>query len=111
MRGTYTTLFSGQGNDRTEHLIFKPKTFDIATNIILTTDKRTYYSRLGSKKDADVKRIKFWYPQEFENRWKESLTKESNKTEKTESDIIAKIPDININTMNFDYEMSGDDPV
>ena len=116
-RWTYTILTSYNQGKLVEHIIFKPKDWNIATNIIIGTNYRTYHFGLVSSKDADVKQVKFWYPEEMQQRANEYInsrndnnSNSSSSIPKNKGDVIADVPNVNIHNLNFDYSMSGDDP-
>ncbi len=114
-RWTYSILMSYNDGMPVQHIIFKPKDWNIATNIIVGTSKRTYHFGLVSTKDSPVKQVKFWYPEEMQKKADEFISKQeinsgdsNNSTDS--SSIIADVPNINIHNLNFNYSMSGDDP-
>ncbi len=116
-RWTYTILMSYNNNIPVEHLIFKPKMWDIATNIIIGTNMRTYHFGLVSVKNATVKQVKFWYPDEMQKKAQEFIASQSSQagqgsisSDGQNSSVIADVPNINIHNLNFDYSISGDDP-
>ena len=118
-RWTYTILPSYNNGKPVQHIIFKPKDWNIATNIIIGTNLRTYHFGLISSKDADVKQVKFWYPEEMQEKanaylaeqQQDNTTTVSSNTGKSNGDIIDDVPNVNIHNLNFDYAMSGDDPI
>src|SRR6266542_2667654 len=60
--------FSGGRETLTPHVMVKPTEYAIATNAIITTNRRTYYLGLVSKGKSDpgyVRRVKFYYPQDL----------------------------------------------
>jgi type IV secretion system protein VirB9 len=70
-RWLFEHAVSGEGSKQQPHIIFKPKDYDIVTNAIITTTKRTYNVELHSQKDAIVKQIEFYYPQDIEEQWRD----------------------------------------
>jgi conjugative transfer protein CagX len=57
--------FSGGRETLTPHVMVKPTEYDITTNAIVTTNRRTYYLGLVSKARSDpgyVRRVKFYCP-------------------------------------------------
>jgi type IV secretion system protein TrbG len=60
--------FSGARESLTPHVMVKPTEYDIATNAIITTNRRTYCLGLVSKAKGDpghVRRVKFYYPRDL----------------------------------------------
>jgi len=120
-RWTYTILPSYNNGLPVQHIIFKPKDWNIATNIIVGTNMRTYHFGLVSSKEADVKQVKFWYPEEMQEKANTYLAEQQEENPITttsgkrtgggnNSSIIDDVPNVNIHTLNFDYAMSGDEP-
>jgi hypothetical protein len=101
-RWTYTILMSYSNGIPVQHLIFKPKDWNIATNIIVGTNKRTYHFGVVSTKEANVKQVKFWYPEEMQRRAMAYINSQSKNTGSTgntgssSSGVIADVPNINI---------------
>ncbi len=119
-RWTYSILPSYNNGRPVQHIIFKPKDWNIATNIIVGTNMRTYHFGLISSKDADVKQVKFWYPEEMQQKANDYLSQQQESEDNSilsssgkksgSSNIIDDVPNVNIHNLNFDYVMSGDDP-
>jgi type IV secretion system protein TrbG len=61
VRWVVATAQSGPGGE-TPHLFLKPTERDLATNLVVTTTKRTYYLRLNSADFLSSPRISFSYP-------------------------------------------------
>ena len=55
---------SGSGDTRRTHVLVKPFTAGLATNIIITTDRRTYYLALTSTARTAMSALSWTYPQE-----------------------------------------------
>jgi P-type conjugative transfer protein TrbG len=69
-RWLFEEASSGEGSQQQMHVIFKPKDYDISTNAIITTSKRTYHFDLHSQKDAVEKTLEFYYPEDIKEEWK-----------------------------------------
>jgi type IV secretion system protein TrbG len=67
-RWLFEEAVSGEGLRQQMHVIFKPKDYDIVTNAIITTSKRTYHIELHSQKDAKIKQVEFYYPSDIQER-------------------------------------------
>lgn len=61
---------SMEGDQKVTHLIIKATAADLDTNLIVPTDRRTYYVRLVSSEDKYVSRVAFDYPDNDERAWK-----------------------------------------
>jgi P-type conjugative transfer protein TrbG len=57
-------VYSGTGSNITPHLVLKPVEVNIATNLMVTTSKRTYMIKLKSSNSGYVVRSGFYYPNE-----------------------------------------------
>ncbi|MEI6056817.1 MAG: TrbG/VirB9 family P-type conjugative transfer protein [Lentisphaerota bacterium] len=115
-RWTYAILTSYNDSKAVEHIIFKPKDWSIATNIIVGTNLRTYHFGLVSEKNADVKQIKFWYPEEMQEKANAYIAEHlgennpASNSSKNKDAILDDVPGINIHNLNFSYSMFGDEP-
>jgi type IV secretion system protein VirB9 len=64
----------GQGEETRSAIVLKPQEPGLDTNLLITTDRRAYYLRLGSKPQDYVARVAFSYPEEQnEKKWQEHL--------------------------------------
>ncbi|MDR2925512.1 MAG: P-type conjugative transfer protein TrbG [Azoarcus sp.] len=68
-RWTIEPGYSGTGATERQHVIIKPKDVDLTTNLIINTDRRTYYIRLRSHKTDYIAHIDFTYPDEQQAKW------------------------------------------
>lgn len=60
---------SGSGSRMTYHVIVKPAMPDLATNLIVHTDRRTYMFDLVSSKTLYTPHVTFSYPDQIEMSW------------------------------------------
>ena len=91
---------SGSGSEITPHIIVKPTQGGLETNLILTTDKRTYYLTLKSSEKEYVTRISFYYPNDLVQSWNKA----------TQAKIIKdadKVADTSPDKFDFSYSVSG----
>jgi len=102
--------FSGGRETLTPHVMMKPTEYDIATNAIITTNRRTYYLGLVSKARSDpgyVRRVKFYYPQD--------LVEQANGTFRAKGALVRREPDPAVaqgprlapDRLSFGYEIVG----
>ncbi|MCI0546386.1 MAG: TrbG/VirB9 family P-type conjugative transfer protein [Candidatus Rokubacteria bacterium] len=87
----------------------KPAEYAIATNAIITTNRRTYYLGLVSKAKGDpgyVRRVKFYYPQD--------LVEQANGTFRAKAGVarredatVARGPRLTPDRLSFGYEIVG----
>jgi P-type conjugative transfer protein TrbG len=55
---------SGSGAEERIHLIVKPTRADLRANLVITTDRRTYYAELRSEADTWMASVSWHYPQD-----------------------------------------------
>jgi type IV secretion system protein VirB9 len=118
-RWEITPVMSGSGLDVTPLLIVKPIEAGLETDLIVPTDRRTYVLRLISDPTRFVSRLAFQYPGEDKVKW--ATFQAQQDAAKRDAEILAAqerakdkqarvIPmaDNAIDTLYFDYKLSGD---
>lgn len=86
---------SGQGKSQNTHVMVKPLDEDIETNIVLTTDKRTYHLRAVSS-DSYMPSIAWHYP--------EMSFPSSDVTKQKAEELLSISPE----NLHFDYEIEDE---
>lgn len=94
---------SGAGANARSHVLVKPHNAGLSTNLMIATDRRSYYLELESTDDAYMAALSWRYP--------------GNELEQIRADYAAKssspysqpTPDLDLKDVNFDYRISGDD--
>ncbi|AIL64748.1 conjugal transfer protein TrbG [Rickettsiales bacterium Ac37b] len=94
---------SGAGSDITPHVIIKPTDENISTNMVVTTDKRTYYLYLRSQKTGYITRLSFYYPHDLVQSWE----LHNKLKEEDEQNRIAEFPALTVAELDFNYEIKG----
>ncbi len=89
------------------HILVKPTKPSLATNLVITTNKRTYYLELHSYKDTYMAAVSWRYPREALG-----LRGVKKMTRRAKSKTAATIskPSLSIDNLNFRYEIKGDNP-
>lgn len=105
-RWKYEQGVSGEGEQKQPHLIFKPTDYDISTNVVIATTRRTYHVGLVSKQDSYVKQVKFWYPGDIQAYWTKINTAAAAKWQEQNQTQIAELPNISINKLDFNYSFT-----
>lgn len=84
----------------------KPKLYDIATDLVITTNKRTYNIGLLSQKGGTTHVVNFYYPEETLDQTNAQLAAQNNQVvdQSTQNPNTA----INIGNLNFNYVLRGD---
>ena len=72
---------SGTGDAATPLLLIKPRQDGLDTNMVVTTDRRTYYVRLVSKTTDYIARMAFNYPDDEKIKWDAYLRSEEHTSE------------------------------
>lgn len=93
---------SGSGETKRTHLLVKPFSGGLVTNLVVTTDRRTYHVRLVSTAATALSSMRWTYPQD------ELLALRR----KAEADRAAApvATGLSVETLHFNYAISGDRP-
>jgi type IV secretion system protein VirB9 len=94
---------SGEGKDALVHILVKPIGSDLLTNLVITTDRRTYHLEMRASPSTYMASVSWTYPAS------ELLTL---RKQRSEVDVGAVIADagINIEQLKFRYRIEGDAP-
>lgn len=93
---------SGSGDTRRTHILVKPFNAGLVTNLVITTDRRTYHLRLASTARTPMAAISWTYPQD------ELLSlKRQAEVARSAAPIAAGL---DVGQLRFDYDLSGDRP-
>ncbi|MFN7106852.1 MAG: P-type conjugative transfer protein TrbG [Brevundimonas sp.] len=90
---------SGSGQEARTHVLIKPTRPDLATNLILHTDRRTYLMELHARPDVYMASIAWRYPQD------EALAAQRTQAERAARE---NEPKLDLDALNFDYRIAGD---
>lgn len=98
----------GSVGDGSYQVALKPKLYDIATDMVITTNKRTYNVGLVSKEGSFTHIVNFYYPQET----LQNAVQQANQSDQLplKQEIITQGTQINVDEVNFNYYLSGDAP-
>lgn len=96
------TALLGTSQQGSYSISLKPKEYNLATNMLISTNKRIYNIRLVSKQGFATKVMSFYYPVE-------TLTAQLKKSQHNfnKNKIIAQTTNLALNKLNFNYELSG----
>jgi type IV secretion system protein VirB9 len=93
---------SGSGETQQTHVLVKPFSAGLTTNLVITTDRRTYHVRLVSTAGTALSSIRWTYPQD-------ELLALQRKAAIAEAALpIAR--GVAVDRLHFNYEISGDKP-
>ena len=95
---------SGSGEDSQVHVLVKPITADLQTNLVITTDRRTYHLELQSGDKTYMASVSWVYPHSDLLALKKNNARASARAKQT---IDAKL---NLSRLNFRYRITGEAP-
>ena len=118
-RWEITPVLSGSGLDETPLLIVKPIEAGLETDLIVSTDRRTYVFRLVSDPTRFVSRLAFQYPGEDAAKWAsfqarqdaakhdaEAIAEQAREKDKRAG--VVPMAENALDNLYFDYKLSGD---
>jgi type IV secretion system protein VirB9 len=93
---------SGAGETKRTHILIKPFEPGLATNLLVTTDRRTYHLSLVSTGTTAMAALSWTYPQDALIAWKHAAA---------EAQTAAPVArGLALEQLRFDYSISGDTP-
>lgn len=93
---------SGAGADKRVHILVKPYTVGLSTNLVITTDKRTYHVALASVRGVGMSALAWTYPQDALLAIKRS--------EEASAAAAPVAVGLDVDQLHFNYAISGDTP-
>jgi type IV secretion system protein VirB9 len=93
---------SGTGTDKQVHILAKPFASGLKTNLVVTTDRRSYHLELESTDHTYMAALSWTYPND-----ELIVLKKQNEEAKAALPIDSGI---SLSNLNFDYTISGDSP-
>lgn len=102
VRWVIGNTLSGSGNGQRVHVLVKPFAPGLKTNLVITTDRRSYHLQLESTEKTSMAAISWTYPQD-------QLTA----LRRQNTDAEAALPvasNLALDTIRFRYAITGDDP-
>lgn len=101
---------SGSGDRKITHVVIKPTDVNLDTNLIITTDRRTYHLRLlsaANEKDY-LNRVGFYYPQDLAAEWDETARLVEKEAKAKEKLVVTEGPATSWDKLDFSYAVEGD---
>jgi type IV secretion system protein VirB9 len=93
---------SGNGDGKRTHILVKPFSAGLATNLVITTDRRSYHLNLSSTSGPAMAALSWTYPQD------ELL---ALKRMQAVAEAAAPVAgDVAVESLNFNYAIEGDQP-
>ena len=93
---------SGTGATKQVHILAKPFAAGLKTNLVITTDRRSYHLELESTDHTYMAALSWTYPND-----ELIALKQQNDEAKAAAPIDTGL---SVNSLNFDYAISGDNP-
>lgn len=102
VRWTVGDTTSGAGAGKRTHILVKPFTAGLSTNLVITTDRRVYHLALESTLGVAMAALSWTYPQD-------ALI--ALRREAVAAEAAAPVASgVSLETLRFGYVISGDDP-
>lgn len=99
-RWSYSVAVSGVGALAQQHILVKPSAQKLATNMVITTNRRLYNLRLISvMQGATTRNVSFWYPDEMVAHINAATLSDSQQA-------VAHLPNLTVSQLNFNYQIS-----
>lgn len=102
VRWTVGDTTSGSGETRRTHILVKPFSAGLQTNLVITTDRRAYHLQLESTASTAMAGISWSYPQD------ELIA--LRRQQATNAAAMPVASGLAIENLNFNYRISGDKP-
>ncbi|WP_286773903.1 MULTISPECIES: P-type conjugative transfer protein TrbG [unclassified Sphingomonas] len=102
VRWTIGDTTSGSGEAKRVHILVKPFSAGLATNLIITTDRRTYHLQMDSTSATAMAAVSWTYPQD------ELIAIRRQQAEALEATPVSS--GLTVASLNFDYAITGDTP-
>lgn len=97
---------SGSGAVEVQHLILKPQDVGLDTNLIVTTNRRSYHINLRSHRTEFMARVGFIYPEDALAKWDAVNMRES----KLKQEQVISQTKESIGNLSFAYDIKGKAP-
>ena len=95
---------SGEGVTSQVHILVKPIAADLETNLVITTDRRTYHLELRSSAETYMASVSWTYPASA------LLALKADRAKSEASDGVIASAGINLDHLRFRYRIEGDAP-
>jgi type IV secretion system protein VirB9 len=91
------------------HVVVQPRDNDVETNLIITTDRRTYHIKLYAPQNEGVylNRVGFYFPQSLVASWDSKMARAAEEKAKEEAPNVMPAA-VSPESLAFDYRIDGD---
>ncbi|MDD4617191.1 MAG: P-type conjugative transfer protein TrbG [Alphaproteobacteria bacterium] len=93
---------SGSGDGQQTHVLVKPFAPGLKTNLVITTDRRSYHLQMESTAKTSMAAISWTYPQD-----QLTVMRRQNADAESAQSIASNL---SLDSLHFHYEVSGDSP-
>jgi type IV secretion system protein VirB9 len=104
VRWKITPATQGAGETLITHVIIKPTDVGLVTNLVITTNRRTYIVKLLSRAQDWMPRVAFDYPDDVNSQWRAYRASVADKQ------LAAPAAPVFPPKFDFDYAVSGEAP-
>ena len=104
MRWVVGDTTSGEGRDTVVHILVKPIAADLDTNLVITTDRRTYHLEMHSSAATYMASLSWTYPAA------ELLALKKQRSAAESAAAALADSGVNIEALRFRYRLEGDAP-
>lgn len=105
IRWNVSPASAGTGSLATSLVIIKPKEAGLDTNLVVPTNRRSYYIRLVSRQTEYLPLVAFSYPDDDAARWRMAFRE--RELERAEEEATHVSPVESLENLNFNYTVSG----
>ena len=107
-RWSVEPAISGSGTNQIQHVLVKALDINLSTNMLITTDRRSYMLNLKSHPTKNMSHIAFVYPQSALNKFK--MLNAQAKAERQRQSVTNPTTGAKtyLGDLNFNYEIKGD---
>jgi type IV secretion system protein VirB9 len=95
---------SGEGKDATVHILVKPVAADLDTNLVITTDRRTYHLEMHATAATYMASVSWTYPAA------ELIALKRERAEAARATAAIADGGVNLEELRFRYRLEGDAP-
>ncbi len=98
-----------EGGQTVNHVVLQPNDNDLESNVIITTDRRTYHIKVYAPHTDGVylNRIGFYYPDDLVSSWESKTGKAAQAAVKEQAANVMPAA-VSPDKMAFDYKIDGD---
>ena len=110
---------SGTGDDKTTHVVIKPHDAGLTTNVVITTDRRTYRVKMVSTPRDWMPSVAFRYPDDQQREWAAYRARTASAADAATRAARGTLPTVgtsgatavaDVTSLNFDFRLEGDRP-